>query len=65
MTQEVKGYIYQGENFELPAGRKTSKEAMLSALQQKFPALRDSSSFTATIDAEGFLVIQNNTGSKA
>nr|DAD60207.1 MAG TPA: hypothetical protein [Bacteriophage sp.] len=62
---QIRGYKYNGETKTLPNGQTTTVANMLTALGQTFVALRDSSSFEHSVDADGYLVISNRTGSKA
>lgn len=62
---QIRGYIYNGETKTLPNGSTTTVENMLAALKTKFVALRTEGSFDHSVNADGYLVITNRTGSKA
>ena len=62
---QIRGYIYNGETKTLPNNAATTAENMLTALKNKYVALRDSNSFDHSVNADGYLVITNRTGSKA
>lgn len=62
---QIRGYIYNGETKTLPNNATTTVENMLTALKNKYVALRDGNSFDHSVNADGYLVITNRTGSKA
>ena len=62
---QVRGYIYNGETKTLPNNGTTTVENMLTALKNKYVALRAEDSFDYAVNGESYLVITNRTGSKA
>lgn len=62
---QIRGYKYNGETKTLPNGQTTTVENMLTALKNKYVALRAEGSFDHAVNGEGYLVITNRTGSKA